>query len=172
MGELALSMAFTLLGIIILIASYSIKINAGEVSLAITSGAFPKLVSFFMIAFSLLNTLSVLKKARKAALQKTVAVDNDNKPSIPFRNTSAFGVLLTLGLCVGYFLLFEALPFMLSSTLFMAGFLFAFRRDKPLANIVTAVLFSFGIYAMFSLGFEVMLPVGADVFNLSNMTGQ
>ena len=64
----------------------------------------------------------------------------------------------------GYFMLFEPLGFLFATIIFLLGLTNYFNRGKWLANGLTSILFSAGIYFMFTKALGVNLARGVLPF--------
>jgi putative tricarboxylic transport membrane protein len=105
--------------------------------------AFPRLLGIVLVITALVLLLEILR-ARK----KPVAPAANAEP-IDFRVS-----LIIAGVVVwtfGYFLIFERLGFMISTSIFLLGLMAYFHRGKWVSNVFSAFGFAIGAYFLFKL---------------------
>jgi len=91
----------------------------------------------------------------------------DRAPEVPASELFE-PVIVKILLCVVawtavYYAVFDALGFIVATTLYLLGLMAWFNRGKWLANVLTAALFSIGTYVMF-VQLDVNLPKGIFPF--------
>ncbi len=113
--------------------------------------AFPRLLGIGLLITAALLFVEIWR-ARKVPRQ-----ESDTEPVVDRPNWGVLG-LIVLWTAV-YFGVFQALGYILASTLYLLGLMAYFNRGKWIANVLTCVLFSTLSYLMFKyLG--VSLPQG------------
>lgn len=105
------------------------------------------------ILLTVLGVLVFIGEYRKNAKAK------GNKEKIGISAYEIKMIAYICAVCILYGLLFEKIGYVLATTLFMAGLLFAFNGTKKwLVNLTVAVGFSAAIYFCFSHVFSIPLP--------------
>jgi len=117
--------------------------------------AFPRLLGVFLLIGAGLLFLEMWKD-RNAGAPRTPP---DAKPDLRhlwiLAAVSAWTVV--------YYLVFERAGYVLATAVYLIALMAWFNRGRWIANIVSAVLFSIGSYAMF-LKLDVRLPAGVLAF--------
>lgn len=114
--------------------------------------AIPRLLGIALIVSAGLLWL----ESRLAAKQQAV-VEPARSPGIPRHWIVVGGAIAWTGL---YFLVFERLGYALATSVYLLALMAWFNRGRWTANILTAVLFSFGSYLAFTRLFGAALARG------------
>jgi len=113
---------------------------------------FPIIVGLCMIVLGLAQTLVALSKRSSSKEAKVV---------IP-KTLSRYGkeIAATIGASIVYALIFEKAGYVISTILYLGTILFLINRGKKGAatNVMVAVVFSVGIYALFAYVLGIQLP--------------
>jgi putative tricarboxylic transport membrane protein len=115
--------------------------------------AFPYLITIGLLISAAWLLIEILQ-ARKSAPQPEVA---RGEPGEKGHVVVICAVVAWTGL---YFAVFQRLGFLLSTGVFLLALMAYFNRGKWLANGLTAVLFTVGIYALFTKALGVTLAKG------------
>lgn len=111
--------------------------------------AFPRLLGIGLIITAVLLAMEMWK----ARYEQRPPPDQQAK--VTYLVVGAVAVWTAL-----YFVLFEPLGFVIATTAYLLGLTNYFNRGKWLANVLTSVLFTVGIYFMFTKALEVNLARG------------
>jgi len=141
------------------------NIGGGYSGSILTPASFPELVTWGIIVLTLINLADIFKKNWQ--LKQSSNTDADTAPALPILPLLT-GFLLVVELVV-YALLLEPAGYILSTTLFivavittlsaLSGKLTPTGLFYPAIKLVAfAVLFSFAVFYLFSMGFELVLP--------------
>src|SRR5262245_33361459 len=105
-----------------------------------------------------------------AAVMLGIEIWGSKKARVPETPASKLfdPVIIRILLCVvvwtaGYYAIFDALGFIVATTIYLLGLMAWFNRGKWVTNILTAALFSAGIYVLF-VKLDVSLPKGIFPF--------
>lgn len=137
-------------------------IGGGYAGSILTPASFPTLITWGIIVLTLLNLASIFRK---------VLLSNSTDDSGPLMSSVlpfVTGLILVIEL-VAYALLLEPLGYILSTSLFIIAIIttLTFLSAPPSLSgllfpaiklVLFAVLFSFAVFYLFSLGFELVLP--------------
>lgn len=107
------------------------------------AGFFPKAVCIVLGILSLIMFIKSFKNNSNYKFCK------DNK------NT-----FIVMGLCIIYLFLMQRIGYLLSTIIFSLGVINVLDRKKIIINIMFSVIFTIGIYYLFSKVFNVSLPTG------------
>ncbi|WP_047382210.1 tripartite tricarboxylate transporter TctB family protein [Cetobacterium sp. ZWU0022] len=107
------------------------------------AGFFPKVVC---IVLGILSLIMFIRSFKSNANYKFC---KDNK------NT-----FVVMGLCIIYLFLMQRIGYLLSTIIFSLGVINVLDRKKIIINIMFSVIFTIGIYYLFSKVFNVSLPTG------------
>jgi putative tricarboxylic transport membrane protein len=114
--------------------------------------AFPRLLGVGLVITAVVLLVEILR-ARKSP-----------KPAAPPDEASSRGAQFIVGAAVLwtflYFLMFEALGYVLATSIYLLVLTSYFNRGKWVANVLTSVLFSLISYLMFTKLLGVNLPPG------------
>ena len=125
------------------------QIPALEIGDPLGPRAFPQLLGAGLILAAILLFVETLKKAPRAE-EGTAAVAG-----------SHWGVVAFVTVWTGaYFLLFEALGYVVASAAYLLVLMAVFNRGRWAMNVATAVLFSAVTYWVFTRQLGVTLPAG------------
>lgn len=113
--------------------------------------AFPRLLGVGLVIAAIVLLLEILR-ARKAAPKAKVA-DPQARGATLVVGAVALWTLL-------YFVLFERLGYILSTSIYLLVLTGYFNRGKTVANVTTSILFSVISYLMFTKLLGVNLPPG------------
>jgi len=95
-------------------------------------------------------------------LKELVAKGPKDPKSMPkFEKLTQHGweIAIAILASIGYALVFEPLGYIISTILYLGAVLFLVNgRAKPVRSIVVAVLFSVGVYVLFSVLLGIQLP--------------
>ncbi len=121
--------------------------------------AFPRLlgVGLLIAAAMLLAEMIKARKERKAAPETKAAEEKEDTSTYKI----VAGVVVATGI---YFALFEVLGYAVSTMLFLLAMTAYFNKGKWWTNVLTAVLYSFISYYVFSSLLGVNLPRGISPF--------
>jgi putative tricarboxylic transport membrane protein len=116
--------------------------------------AFPRLLGIGMLITAAM-LFGEIWRERKTATAATSA------PSEPPEGRGHYVVVAAVvAATFVYFLVFEKLGYIISTTIFLIGLTAYFNRGKWKANVLTAVLYSIGSYIMFVKLLGTTLPAG------------
>jgi len=141
------------------------NIGGGYSGSILTPASFPELITWGIIVLTLINLADIFKKSWQ--LKQASETDADSPETFPVLPLLT-GLLLVAELVV-YALLLESAGYILSTTIFnvavittlsaLSGKLTPRGLLYPAIKLVVfAVLFSFAVFYLFSLGFELVLP--------------
>lgn len=126
------------------------QIPALEIGDPLGPRAFPQLLGAGLILAAILLFVETLKKAPRAEEEGAAAAAG-----------SHWGVVAFVTVWTGaYFLLFEALGYVVASAAYLLVLMAAFNRGRWAMNVATAVLFSAVTYWVFTRQLGVTLPAG------------
>ena len=108
-----------------------------------------------MGVMAILAALMVLVQVRRGKA-RAPATSADNDEAGPRDLASQVKPALVVGLTAGYLVLFMVTNFLVSTTVFLAGSMVAFKVHWLKAAII-GLGFSFSLYAVFHLGFKIRL---------------
>ncbi|MGL4671938.1 MAG: tripartite tricarboxylate transporter TctB family protein [Cetobacterium sp.] len=114
--------------------------NGFMIDSGLGAGFFPKVVCILLGCLSLMMFIKSFKSTNNYKFNK-----------------NTFSVML---LCILYLFLMERLGYLLSTIVFSLGVISILNRKKISINIAFSVMFSIGIYYLFSKVFNVSLPTG------------
>lgn len=113
--------------------------------------AFPRLLGIGVLLTCVALLIEILRE--RALAEKSAA------PGAP--ESTHYGVVIgTTVWTAFYFAVFEWLGYAVSTSLYLLVLMAWFRRDRWVSNALTAVIFSFGSYVMFTRLLLVTLPQG------------
>ncbi len=141
------------------------NIGGGYSGSILTPASFPELITWGIIALTLINLADIFKKSWQ--LKQASESDTDTAPTFSILPLLT-GFLLVAELAV-YALLLESAGYILSTTIFiitvittlsiLSGKLTPAGLLYPAIKLVAfSILFSFAVFYLFSLGFELVLP--------------
>ena len=114
--------------------------------------AFPYLLGVALLVATGLLILEHWKDARSAAPAPATRAEKPDRRHLP--------VLAAVVVWTGvYFAIFEALGFVVATSIYLLALMAWFNRGRWFANVLSAVLFSVGSYVMFAW-LDVRLPGG------------
>ena len=115
--------------------------------------AFPRLLGICLLISAALLLVEMIKKGKAAAPEAAEAPH-------PERNRHlAIIVAVVIWTCL-YYWVFEMAGYILSTAVYLLPLMAFFNRGKWMANVLTAVLFSIGTYALFAKVLKVTLAKG------------
>jgi putative tricarboxylic transport membrane protein len=114
--------------------------------------AFPRLLGVGLVITAIVLLLEILR-ARKAAVPRTAPPDPESRGAALVVGAVALWTLI-------YFMLFERLGYILSTSIYLLVLTGYFNRGKTVANVLTSVLFPVISYLMFTKLLGVNLPPG------------
>jgi putative tricarboxylic transport membrane protein len=130
------------------------KIPSLEIGDPLGPKAFPNLLGIALLLAAVLLAIEIWGKKERA-------------PAVPA--SQLFDpVIIRILVCVvawtaAYYAVFDKLGFILATTLYLLGLMSWFNRGKWLVNVLTAALFSAGVYILF-VKLDVNLPKGLFPF--------
>ena len=114
--------------------------------------AFPRLLGVGLLVTAVILLLEILRARRTAPRQAAPSTKGDVRPYMVVVAVSVWTFL--------YFLVFERLGYVLATIPYLVALTAYFNRGKWVANVLTAVLFSFASYLMFTKLLGVNLARG------------
>jgi len=123
--------------------------------------AFPRLLGAGMIIAAVMLLLEMIKEYKARKSEPASATSNAAEPHDIESYKIVAGVVVVTGI---YFLLFDPLGYAVATSLFLLVMTNYFNRRKWWTNCLTAVLYSFGSYYMFTSLLGVNLPRGIAPF--------
>ena len=115
--------------------------------------AFPRLLTVALVITGVVLLLEILRAPKTATAPAAT-------PAEPGERSTHVLVALVVVWTFLYFLVFEALGFVVATALYLAVLMCYFNKGKWVTNIATAVLFSLGSYMMFTMLLGVNLARG------------
>lgn len=147
-----------LVGTVILVAVYlwaTEHLPSLEIGDPLGPKAFPRLLAAGLVITAIVLLLEILRARKTApAAPSAEPVDRSTYHVVA-------GVVVWTFL---YFLVFEFLGYMIATAIYLVVLMAYFHRGKWVANLLTAVLFSFGSYFMFVKVLGVNLAPGIVPF--------
>jgi putative tricarboxylic transport membrane protein len=120
--------------------------------------AFPRLLGIGMVITAAM-LIGEMWRARKTATSPDTAADTA-PGAAPEGKGHYLVIMAVVAATFVYFLVFEKLGYIISTTIFLIGLTAYFNRGKWKANVLTAVLYSVGSYIMFVKLLGTTLPAG------------
>lgn len=158
--EYYISIILCVFGLSVFLCSYSIPLMvAVEKSSVVNSRFFPKLMGSILIFLSIVMALEnfVTRRAQESEEPIKEAVEKtDQKQWI-----RSIGVGIV---CLLYYFLFQSLGFLLSSSLFMLGFLLLLGTRKWYALLILSTIVPLSVYILFKTILGAPLPDGLFYF--------
>jgi putative tricarboxylic transport membrane protein len=115
--------------------------------------AIPKLLAIGLLISAVLLAIEIWTKNRLANKATSQDEPSQSGPSVRL-------IALVVGATLVYFGLFNFLGYAVATTVYLAGLMFYFNPQKTRTNLLTAVIFSFGTYLVFTRLFGAQLPAG------------
>jgi putative tricarboxylic transport membrane protein len=115
--------------------------------------AIPKLLAIGLLISAALLSIEIWTKSRLAAKETT-----PNSNSLPDKSAPLIARLV--GGTLVYFWVFNFLGYAIATSVYLAGLMIYFNPRKTRTNLLTAVIFSFGSYLVFTKLFGAQLPAG------------
>lgn len=109
-----------------------------------------------MGVMAILAALIIIAEVRRGKARATAANAPANDEARPRDLASQVKPALVVGLTAGYLVLFMVTNFLVSTTVFLAGSMVAFKVHWLKAAII-GLGFAFALYAVFHLGFKIRL---------------
>jgi putative tricarboxylic transport membrane protein len=114
--------------------------------------AFPRLLGIGLVITAIVLLFEILR-ARKAPAAKAAPADPESRGAMLVVGGVALWTLL-------YFLMFERLGYIVSTSIYLLVLTGYFNRGKHVANVLTSILFPVISYLMFTKLLGVNLPPG------------
>lgn len=150
------SSALIILGLIIIITSFSMK---SLVDVSVGPGAVPRVLGFILVILSFMQLVTELRKYRLEKSDSLEAKEGDKK-----FDYSLLKLPGTILLCISFVLALDHLGFVISAMiyLFLQILIYSDNRRKKaiLLYILISVVASLGIYLIFVYGFGLRLSNG------------
>ena len=105
--------------------------------------AFPRLLGIALVITAVILLLEILRARRKPVRAPASA-----EPIGPGAYLVVAGVVVWT---IGYFLIFERLGFMISTSIYLLGLMSYFHRGKWVSNVLSAFGFAIGAYFLFKV---------------------
>jgi putative tricarboxylic transport membrane protein len=115
--------------------------------------AIPKLLAVGLLISAVLLAIEIWTKSRLANKEASRDEPSRSDPSVRL-------IALVIGATLVYFGVFNFLGYAMATTVYLAGLMFYFNPQKTRTNLLTAVIFSFGTYLVFTQLFGAQLPAG------------
>lgn len=159
-AEYYIALILCLFGVFIFLTSNTIPlmvaVEKGEV---INARFFPKLMGFVLVILSFIMSLENYFQ-RPSQEGADSAEEEQKKP-----DKKGWLRLFSVGvICLFYFILFEALGYLISSVLFMLGFLLVLGNRKWYVLLSLSILAPLSVYVFFKILLESPLPEGIFYF--------
>jgi len=159
-SEYVISGLLIAFGVFVYLTSNTIPLMvAVEKGSVVNARFFPKLMSFAMIFLAIV--MAVENYARKSSRK---AGPTDGEPKDERAETSKREVwqrMCGIGIiCLFYYYLFEPLGYLISSVLFMLGFLWVLGNRKWIVLLLLSVLAPVTVYVLFKILLGAPLPPG------------
>ena len=117
--------------------------------------AIPQLLAIGLLISAVLLAIEIWTKSRRANKDKEASADDTSRS-----DQSVALIALVVGATLVYFWVFNFLGYALATSVYVAGLMFYFNPQKTRTNLLTAVIFSFGTYLVFTQLFGAQLPAG------------
>jgi putative tricarboxylic transport membrane protein len=115
--------------------------------------AIPKLLAIGLLISAVLLSIEIWTKNRLTAKKATPDAPSRSDQSVPL-------IAWLVGATLVYFWVFNFLGYAIATTVYLAGLMLYFNPRKTRTNLLTAVIFSFGTYLVFTKLFGAQLPAG------------
>ena len=130
------------------------KLPSLEIGDPLGPKAFPRLLGVGLLVTAIVLLFEILR-ARKTSRAPVAAA-----PADPRDRKSLFVVGAVAVWTLLYFLVFEKLGYVIATMIYLLALMFYFNKRKPVANVLTAVLFCVLSYLMFTKLLGVNLARG------------
>ncbi len=151
-GQVVVGLIVVAIGAGILWVASDLPAQAGYAGIG--PGALPRVVGSVLLLLGLLLTVQAWRRGfdgHDEAAERALGFDRA-------------GFAWVSGGLVGYGLLVEPASFIVASTLLFAMTARGFGSRRPVFDVIVGLLLAAAVYAMFSLGLKIQLPVGPFEF--------
>ena len=144
----------------------SIHVRAGADMAGVGPRTYPTLLGWALLATGVALVVTSIAAARKATAEPAAAQGDQPIQTAPWQNRRVLQGVALAGLTVAYLLVLEPLGFLIATVPYVAGAMVVvdagehYRGHRLVVPLVTGVLISIALHAMFDGALGVPLPSG------------